>query len=75
MVDFCVCDECGSTIKVGDDMVSLTLSKDRVDGEFSVQPLEANSIALWCLTCAPKAINRISSVVRPAVHETNENKL
>ena len=56
---FCYCDYCQKPIYVGDKMVSVTLSTDYIDSEYSVQPLQAETVATWCEACAPIAVNKI----------------
>ena len=58
---FCYCDHCNKPIYVGDMMVSVTLSTDLVDSSCSVQPLNSDTIAAWCKSCASVAVKNICS--------------
>ena len=55
------CDRCGAKIYEGTECYSLTLSRDYIETDgFSVQPLEANSVAIWCIDCGPNAVKEIT---------------
>lgn len=56
---FCHCHECEQPIYVGDIMHSVTYSQDVAMAQYSVQPLQANSLGIWCKTCFPKAQKRL----------------
>ena len=53
---FCECGKCGKNIYAGEECYSLTLSRDYLISEVDVQPLEANSIVIWCIECGPGAV-------------------
>lgn len=61
---FCNCDLCGREIFVGEQMYSLTLSKDDIIDDMIVQPLEANSVQSWCETCGPKAVEGMAAKIK-----------
>jgi hypothetical protein len=58
---FCECGKCGANIYEGDQCYSLTLSRDYIESGISVQPLEATSVAVWCISCGPDAVKEITS--------------
>lgn len=55
---FCLCWKCDAPIYVGDNCVSVTASYDLVESAVVVQPLQAESLALYCMFCAPRRLNR-----------------
>ena len=56
---FCECGNCGKNIYDGEQCYSLTLSRDFVESETIVQPLEANSVVVWCIECGPEAVKQL----------------
>jgi hypothetical protein len=60
---FCECGNCGTDIVEGQQCFSLTLSRDFIESEFEVQPLEANSVAVWCVKCGPEVVKNIGSLI------------
>lgn len=51
---FCQCDKCARDILVGETMVSLTMTRDKIIDESCVQPVFADAVGMWCHTCADK---------------------
>lgn len=64
---FCDCEKCGRGILAGDRCYSLTLSRDYIVSEKDVQPLEAESIAMWCLDCGRSAVSSFTDKVRAEI--------
>ena len=62
MSTFCNCQRCQRPIEVCEIMYSLTFSKDKVTGEYDVQPLHAESVAFWCEECGPVAVKELLNV-------------
>lgn len=53
---FYYCDRCKRAILTGEEMYSLTLSRDYINNAIVVQPLEANMVQGWCTACGPEAV-------------------
>ena len=56
---FCQCAKCGCNIVERDQFYSITLSRDLVEPGVEIQPLVAESPAVWCLKCGPEAVKDI----------------
>lgn len=59
MEAFADCYHCGSGIYPGQQCYSVTFSLDYIESIHVVQPLEAESITIWCSDCAPEAIHKV----------------
>ena len=57
---FCQCAKCERNIAEHDQFYSLTLSRDLVEPGIEIQPLVAESPAVWCLKCGPEAVKAIT---------------
>lgn len=51
---FCQCDQCKRDLMVGEVMVTLTQSKEKIVDESCVQPLNVKVLGTWCEECASK---------------------
>lgn len=61
---FCQCDRCKRDILVGEEMVTLTQTKEKIETESCVQPLAPNIIGTWCESCAKKVTFNRECLVR-----------
>jgi hypothetical protein len=68
---FCDCAKCGSSICEGNQCYSITLSKDFVESEITIQPLEATSIVVWCIDCGPNAVKELAHFTKSANSSCN----
>lgn len=55
---FCQCDKCNRDIFVGEVMVSLTMTRDKIIDESCLQPEFANALGMWCKSCASKELDK-----------------
>ena len=57
-----ICDECGEPIYPVDETVSITLSKEDILPDSTIEPFFAESIAVWHTHCALKGLSKISGM-------------
>ena len=64
---FCNCFRCKRDIVVGESMITLTLSTEKIETVSSVQPTKCDVIQAWCTECASIVVKEITTKIAKAV--------
>lgn len=69
---FTDCAKCGTHITQGDQFYSVSLSRDLVESDTVIEPLVAESPAVWCLKCGPDAVRAITGFTNDLIGHVND---